>query len=109
MYQGLPRWLSSKESACNAGDAGSTPGSGRSPGEGSGNHFQYACLAHSHGQRSLAGYTVHGIARVRHDLATNPPAPQIPKWPTDTKQAETMKSRTLSHAHPFLIKFTSCP
>ena len=31
---GFPWWLSGKESACNAGDVGSTPGSGRSPGEG---------------------------------------------------------------------------
>ena len=29
---GLPWWLSGKESACNAGDRGSIPGSGRSPG-----------------------------------------------------------------------------
>ena len=35
---GLPRWLSGKESACNAGDVGLIPGSGRSPGEGNGNH-----------------------------------------------------------------------
>ena len=27
----------------------------------------------SHGQRSLAGYTVHGVTRVRCDLATKPP------------------------------------
>ena len=30
-----------KASACNAGDLGSTPGSGRSPGEGNGNPLQY--------------------------------------------------------------------
>ena len=29
---GLPRWCSDKESTCNAGDMGSIPGSGRSPG-----------------------------------------------------------------------------
>ena len=34
----------SKESACNAGDLGSIPGSGRSPGEGNGNLLQYSCL-----------------------------------------------------------------
>ena len=34
--QQLPWWLSSKESACNAGDLGSIPGSERSPGEGNG-------------------------------------------------------------------------
>ena len=29
-------------------------------------------LQESHGQRSLAGYTVHGVARDRHNLATKP-------------------------------------
>ena len=33
-----------KESPCNAGEAGSIPGSGRSPGEGNGNPLQYSCL-----------------------------------------------------------------
>ena len=37
-------WLGSKESACNAGDMGSIPGSGRSLGEGNGNPLQYSCL-----------------------------------------------------------------
>ena len=41
---GLPWWLSDKESSCNAGDTGSTPGSGRSPGEGYGNLLQHSCL-----------------------------------------------------------------
>ena len=34
----------SKESACNAGNPDSIPGSGRSPGEGNGNPLQYSCL-----------------------------------------------------------------
>ena len=33
-----------KVSASNAGDLGSIPGSGRSPGEGNGNPLQYSCL-----------------------------------------------------------------
>ena len=33
-----------KESACNAGDLGSIPGMGKSPGEGNGNPLQYSCL-----------------------------------------------------------------
>ena len=33
-----------RESACSAGDWGSLPGSGRSPGEGDGNPLQYSCL-----------------------------------------------------------------
>ena len=36
-----------KEPACNSGDPGSIPGSGRSPGEGNGNPLQYSCLKNS--------------------------------------------------------------
>ena len=41
---GFPGGSDSKVSACNAGDVGSIPGSGRSPGEGNGNPLQYSCL-----------------------------------------------------------------
>ena len=44
MLLGLPHSSVGKESACNAGDLGSIPGLGRSPGEGNGNPFQYSCL-----------------------------------------------------------------
>ena len=43
----LPRWLSGKEPACNAGNTGLIHGSGRSPREGNGNPFQYSCLGNS--------------------------------------------------------------
>ena len=46
-------------SASNAGDPGSIPGLGRSPGEGNSNPLQYSCLE-SHGQRSLVGYSPRG-------------------------------------------------
>ena len=36
--------LARQETACNAGDLGLIPGSGRSPGEGNGNPLQYSCL-----------------------------------------------------------------
>ena len=36
-----------KDSACNAGDPGSIPELGRSPGEGNGNPLQYSCLENS--------------------------------------------------------------
>ena len=42
--RGLSWWLRGKESACNARDTGSIPGSGRSLGEGNGNPIQYSCL-----------------------------------------------------------------
>ena len=41
---GFPRSSVGKESACNAGDSVSIPGSGRFPGEGNGNPLQYSCL-----------------------------------------------------------------
>ena len=41
---GFPGGLGDKASACNVGDPGSIPRSGRSPGEGNGNPLQYACL-----------------------------------------------------------------
>ena len=40
----FPGGLDGKASAYNAGDPGSIPGLGRSPGEGNGNPFQYSCL-----------------------------------------------------------------
>ena len=49
-----------KESTCNAGDLGSIPGLGRSPGGGHGNPFQYSCLENSHGQRNLTDYSQGG-------------------------------------------------
>ena len=41
---GFPGGSEIKASACNAGDPGSIPGSGRSPGEGNSNPLQYSCL-----------------------------------------------------------------
>ena len=57
---GLPGGSDSTESACNAGDLGLIPGSGRSPGGGHGNPLQYSCLENPHGQRSLVGYSPRG-------------------------------------------------
>ena len=44
---GFPGKSDGKESACNAGDPGSIPGLGRSPGEGNGNPLQDFCLENS--------------------------------------------------------------
>ena len=43
--------------AGDAGDAGSIPGPGRSPGGGHGNPCQYSCLENPHGQRIPVGYS----------------------------------------------------
>ena len=50
----FPGGSDSKESACNAGDLGSIPGSGRSPRR-QGNPLQYSCLENPLGQREEAG------------------------------------------------------
>ena len=51
-----------KKYACKAGNSGSTPGSGRSPGEGNGNLLQYFCLGNSM-DRGAWRATVHGVAK----------------------------------------------
>ena len=59
-----------KNPTANAGDAGLIPGSGRSPGEGNCNSFQYSCLGNSMDTGALQ-VTVHGvIKRVANDLVT---------------------------------------
>ena len=60
--KGLPRWLSGKESACNAGDPGSIPGWRRSPGVGNGNPLQYSCLENPVDRGAWQG-TVHRVAK----------------------------------------------
>ena len=44
MKLGFPGGSDGKDSACNAGDLGSIPESGKSPGEGNGYPLQYSCL-----------------------------------------------------------------
>ena len=58
---GLPWWLSGKESACSAGYVGSISGSGRSPGEGTGNPLWYFCLENPM-DRGAWWAIVHGVA-----------------------------------------------
>ena len=52
----FPGGSDGKESACNARDLGSNPGSGRSPGEGNGKPTPAFLPGKPHGQRSLEGY-----------------------------------------------------
>ena len=59
---GLSQWLSGKEYACNVGDAGSIPGSGRSPEGGHGNPLRYSCLE-SPMDRAAWRAAVHRIAK----------------------------------------------
>ena len=62
---GFPGGSEGKASACNAGDPGSIPGWGRSPGEGNGNPLQYSCL-----ENPMDGgawwATVHGVTKSQY-------------------------------------------
>ena len=59
----FPSGSDNKESACNAGDPGSIPGSERSPGEGNGNPLHYSCLENSM-DRGAWQATVHGVTEL---------------------------------------------
>ena len=66
VLMGFPGGSEVKASASNAGDLGSIPGSGRSPGEGNGNLLQYSCLENPmDGKPSKLQST--GLQRVGHD------------------------------------------
>ena len=65
---GLPSGSDDKESACNAGDPDSIPGSGRSPGEGNGYPLQYSCLENPT-YRGAWRATVHRVAKSQTQLS----------------------------------------
>ena len=62
MCWGFPGGSDGKESACDAGDPGSIPGLGGSPGEGNGYTIQYSCLENSM-DRGAWWATIHGVAK----------------------------------------------
>ena len=59
---GFPHSSVGKESACSAGEQGSIPGLGRSPGKGNGNPLQYPCLENPIDRGAWWG-AAHGIAK----------------------------------------------
>ena len=63
---------------CRLSSKKNLPGWERSPGEGNGNPHQYSCLENPM-ERGAWPATVHGVARVRHNLVTKPPPPP-PHW-----------------------------
>ena len=79
---GLPRWLSGKQSTCQTGNAGSIPGSGRSPGEGNGNPLQYSCLENSQEPRRLAGCSPWGCKELHTRTGHNLPSRQFCVFPS---------------------------
>ena len=91
---GFPGGSDCKESTCNAGDLGSIPGLGRSPGGGHGTILQYSCLENPHGRRSLQAIVLW-LAKSRtqlsnwahtHHMAQQFHAEDIPQNLTELKQ-----------------------
>ena len=70
----MAQWIKNVPASAGDRDAGLIPGSGRSPGEGDGNPLQYACLGSPLGRGALRA-SIHGVARVGHDLHTLGTAP----------------------------------
>ena len=67
---GFPGESGFKESACNAGDLGSIPGSGRPPGEGHDTLLQYSCLENPMDRGAWLA-TVHGVTKSRTQLGNS--------------------------------------
>ena len=78
---GLPWWLSGKEPACQSGDVGLIPASGRSSGGGHGIPLQYSCLENPM-DRGANWATVQGVAQSK----------------TQLKQLSTHAKHNLAHA-----------
>ena len=68
MQRDNPGGSDGKASAYSAGDLGSIPGSGRSPGEGNGNPLQYSCLENPR-DRGAWWAAVHGVTKSRTRLS----------------------------------------
>ena len=77
MILGLPQGFSGRESSCSAGDAGdlgSIPGLGRSPGRGNSNPLQYSCLENPM-DRGAWRATAHGVTKSQTRLSTHATLP----------------------------------
>ena len=110
---GLPCSSNGKESACNVGDSGLIPGSGRSSGEGNGNPLQYSCLKSpmdsgiAKSQSWLSDLTLHYILslnKVKVLLAQSCPTLWDPMdWsPLGSSVHGTLQARILKQvANPF--------
>ena len=73
-FRGFPGGSAVRNLSANEGDMGSIAGLERSPGGGNDNPLQYSCLGNPV-DREAWWATVHGVARVGHDLVTKPPPP----------------------------------
>ena len=101
---GFPGGSEVKASACNAGDLGSIPGSGRSPGEGNGNPLQYSCL-----ENPMDGgawwATVHGVTKSQTQLSEFTHSLTQEKCKRNKAVTQSVSTATELTAFPFLRVF----
>ena len=99
LVQDFPGDSDGKASAYNAGDPGSIPGLGRSPGEGNGNPLQYSCLENPMDGGACRVQSM-GSQRVGHNWATSISFSivQEPVIKTISKKEKCKKSKELSEA-----------
>ena len=74
--KGFPCSSVSTESACNARDLGSIPGSGRSPGEGNGNPLQYSCLENPMNREAWQSRTLRSDFSLHFTHVSQRPGPE---------------------------------
>ena len=77
IFLGFSGGFVGKESDCNAGDLGSIPGSGRSPGKGNCNPLQVSCLGNPI-DRGTWRATMHGVTNSRTRMSDETTASDFP-------------------------------
>ena len=87
---GFPGGSDDKASACNAGDPGSIPGLGRSPGEGNGNPLQYSYLGNPM-DRGAWRAAVHGVTKSRTWLSEHAHSCILNLTHTSLRSSRTLK------------------
>ena len=108
-YYTRPKWLVGfpcssvgKESACKAGDLGSIPGLGRSPGERNGNPLQYSCL-----ENTMDG-NLHLIYKVRARFPNTGTAQHQRTWER-LENSTFLLTCSVSTANVNLLQFYNQP
>ena len=89
-----------KNLPANARDASLIPESGRSPGEANGSLLQYSCLENRM-EREAWGATVHGVARIGHDLVTIQQQRMVSQFLFETKVHPFKKG--IGSVHGFMV------
>ena len=100
-YIWAPCWLSGKESACQYRRCGFDPWFRKIPWRRKWQTTPVFLLGKFNRQRRLAGYIVHGIARVQHDLATKPS-------PTTIRYSEWENERDDTHTTFITVYCYNC-